>query len=94
VAATLNEQVKTLQGQVEADFGRHPDGTTCLSQPCEREPVERPGEQQSEHDRHRAGRPDKHMFRVSTAYTPEYGAPALAALAPHDSSSRRQCSAA
>ena len=30
---TLNEQVKTLQGQVEADFGRHPDAEIYLSQP-------------------------------------------------------------
>jgi transposase len=31
--ATLNEQVKTLQGQVEASFGRHPDAEIILSQP-------------------------------------------------------------
>jgi transposase len=31
--ATLNEQVKTLQGQVEAHFGRHPDAEIILSQP-------------------------------------------------------------
>ena len=31
--ATLNEQVKTLKGQVEADFGRHPDAEIYLSQP-------------------------------------------------------------
>ena len=30
---TLNEQVKTLQGQVEAHFGRHPDAEIFLSQP-------------------------------------------------------------
>jgi transposase len=30
---TLNEQVKALQGQVEAHFGRHPDGEIILSQP-------------------------------------------------------------
>ena len=30
---TLNEQVKALQGQVEADFGRHPDAEIYLSQP-------------------------------------------------------------
>ena len=29
----LNEQVKTLQRQVEADFGRHPDAEIYLSQP-------------------------------------------------------------
>ena len=29
----LNEQVKTLQGQVEADFGRHPDAEIYRSQP-------------------------------------------------------------
>ena len=29
----LNEQVKTLQGQVEADFGRHRDAEIYLSQP-------------------------------------------------------------
>ena len=33
VITTLNEQVKTLQGQVEADFGRHPDAEVYLSQP-------------------------------------------------------------
>ena len=33
VIATLNEQVKTMQGQVEADFGRHPDAEIYLSQP-------------------------------------------------------------
>ena len=31
--ATLNEQVKTLQGQVEAHFGRHPDAEIYRSQP-------------------------------------------------------------
>jgi transposase len=31
--ATLNEQVKTLQGQVEDHFGRHPDAEIILSQP-------------------------------------------------------------
>jgi len=30
---TLNEQVKSLQGQVEADFGRHPDAEIYRSQP-------------------------------------------------------------
>jgi transposase len=30
---TLNEQVKTLQGQVEEHFGRHPDAEIILSQP-------------------------------------------------------------
>ena len=33
VITTLNEQVKTLQGQVKADFGRHPDAEIYLSQP-------------------------------------------------------------
>jgi transposase len=33
VITTLNEQVKTLQGQVEADFGRHPDAEIYRSQP-------------------------------------------------------------
>jgi Transposase/Transposase IS116/IS110/IS902 family len=33
VITTLNEQVKTLQGQVEADFGRRPDAEIYLSQP-------------------------------------------------------------
>ena len=33
VIATLNEQVKTMQGQVEAHFGRHPDAEIYLSQP-------------------------------------------------------------
>jgi hypothetical protein len=33
VITTLNEQVKTLQGQVEAHFGRHPDAEIYLSQP-------------------------------------------------------------
>ena len=30
---TLNEQVKVLHGQVEADFGEHPDAEIYLSQP-------------------------------------------------------------
>ncbi len=30
---TLNEQVKTLQGQVEENFGRHPDAEIYRSQP-------------------------------------------------------------
>ena len=33
VLATLNEQVKALQGQVEAYFGRHPDAEIITSQP-------------------------------------------------------------
>ena len=33
VLATLCEQVTTLQGQVEAHFGRHPDAEIVLSQP-------------------------------------------------------------
>jgi hypothetical protein len=33
VITTLNEQVKALQGQVEAHFGRHPDAEIYLSQP-------------------------------------------------------------
>ncbi|MFL6114353.1 MAG: IS110 family transposase [Catenulispora sp.] len=33
VLVTLNEQVKALQGQVEAHFGRHPDAEIILSQP-------------------------------------------------------------
>ena len=33
VITTLNEQVKTLQKEVEADFGRHPDAEIYLSQP-------------------------------------------------------------
>ena len=33
VITVLNQQVKTLQGQVEADFGRHPDAEICLFQP-------------------------------------------------------------
>ena len=33
VITTLNEQVKILQGQVEADFGQHPDAEIYLSQP-------------------------------------------------------------
>jgi transposase len=33
VIVTLNEQVKILQGQVEEDFGRHPDAEIILSQP-------------------------------------------------------------
>ncbi len=31
--STLNEQVKALQGQVEAHFGQHPDAEIILSQP-------------------------------------------------------------
>jgi transposase len=33
VLGTLNEQVKILQGQVEAHFGEHPDAEIILSQP-------------------------------------------------------------
>jgi transposase len=33
VITTLDEQVKILQGQVEADFGWHPDAEIYLSQP-------------------------------------------------------------
>jgi transposase len=33
VLVTLNEQVKALEGQVEAHFGRHPDAEIILSQP-------------------------------------------------------------
>ena len=33
VIITLNEQVETLQGQVETDFGQHPDAEIYLSQP-------------------------------------------------------------
>jgi hypothetical protein len=33
VIITLNEQVKALQGQVKADFGRHPDAEIYRSQP-------------------------------------------------------------
>jgi hypothetical protein len=33
VIATLNEQVGSLQGQVEAHFGQHPDAEIYLSQP-------------------------------------------------------------
>ena len=33
VITTLNEQVKALQGQVEAYFGQHPDAEIYLSQP-------------------------------------------------------------
>ena len=33
VIATLNEQVTSLQGQVEAHFGRHPDAEVYRSQP-------------------------------------------------------------
>jgi hypothetical protein len=33
VFTILDEQVKALQGQVEADFGRHPDAEIYLSQP-------------------------------------------------------------
>jgi hypothetical protein len=33
VIATLNSQIKTLQGQVEAHFGRHPDVEIYRSQP-------------------------------------------------------------
>ena len=33
VITVLNEQIKVLQGQVEADFGRHPDAEIYLSQP-------------------------------------------------------------
>jgi transposase len=33
VLTVLNQQIKTLQGQVEEHFGQHPDAETILSQP-------------------------------------------------------------
>ncbi|MCW2916621.1 MAG: Transposase family protein [Actinomycetia bacterium] len=33
ILVTLNEQIKILQGQVEAYFGKHPDAEILLSQP-------------------------------------------------------------
>jgi Transposase/Transposase IS116/IS110/IS902 family len=33
VIVTLNDQIKVLQGEVEAHFGRHPDAEIILSQP-------------------------------------------------------------
>ncbi|MER6514016.1 IS110 family transposase [Nonomuraea sp. NPDC001636] len=33
IIAVLNQEIKTLQGQVEAHFGRHPDAEVILSQP-------------------------------------------------------------
>ena len=33
VITTLNTEIKTLEGQVEAHFGRHPDAEVILSQP-------------------------------------------------------------
>jgi transposase len=33
ILTTLQEQIKTMQGQVEAHFGRHPDAEIYLSQP-------------------------------------------------------------
>src|SRR6185437_11315454 len=33
IITSLNEQVRTLQGQVEEHFGRHPDAEIILSQP-------------------------------------------------------------
>ena len=33
VLTVLNEQVKTLEGQVEAYFGQHPDAEIIISQP-------------------------------------------------------------
>jgi transposase len=33
MSATLNEQIKVMEGQVEAHFGRHPDAEIYLSQP-------------------------------------------------------------
>lgn len=32
VLQTLNTRIKTLEGEVEAHFGRHPDADVCLSQ--------------------------------------------------------------
>ena len=43
VIATLNEQVKRLQGQVEAHFGQHPDAEIYLSQPGLGRDPRRPG---------------------------------------------------
>lgn len=33
IIAVLNQEIKTLEGQVEAHFGRHPDAEVILSQP-------------------------------------------------------------
>ena len=43
VITVLNEQVKILQGQVEADFGRHPDAEIYRSQPGMGADPRRPG---------------------------------------------------
>ena len=43
VLATLNEQVKTLHGQVEAYFGQHPDAEIIASQPGLGASPRRPG---------------------------------------------------
>ena len=43
VLVTLNEQVKTLQGQVEAYFGQHPDAEIITSQPGLGPSPRRPG---------------------------------------------------
>ena len=58
VITVLNEQVKILQGQVEADFGRHPDAEIYLSQPG-RGPIPGarvPGESGDDPDRHASGK--------------------------------------
>ena len=47
VITTLNEQVKALQGQVEAHFGRHPDAEIYRSQPGMGADPRRPGARQS-----------------------------------------------
>jgi hypothetical protein len=43
VLHTLNTEIRTLDGQVEAHFGRHPDAEVYLSQPGIRRDPRRPG---------------------------------------------------
>src|SRR6266702_546569 len=67
VITVLNEQVKTLQGQVEADFGRHPDAEIYLSQPgLGPVPGARvPGESGDDPDRYASGKARKNYAGTS-----------------------------
>jgi Transposase IS116/IS110/IS902 family len=67
VITVLNEQAKTLQGQVEADYGRHPDAEIYLSQPGPG-PVlgaRVPGESGDDPDRYASGKARKNYAGTS-----------------------------
>jgi transposase len=67
VITTLNDQVRVLQGQVEADFGRHPDAEIYLSQPGTGAitGARVPGESGDDPDRYAAGKARKNYAATS-----------------------------